>query len=239
LKSLKEVHLRPYPPYAQLLHTASIPAPVIEVLQNIEKEFFGSVLNAGPFCSQLVSQLFMSSGIEIGSGAPRNISPFDLGESEQFSKVPDCVNTISEAEAVSFSEAPKIEKLIDFEPTPILSPLLDGAGKIVDRIVHFEQTGSDEPAEVKYRLSDIAKGELDELDYWSKWVSDVFWNWQRDAPGCFANCADETAMRRARTESSILKKLMTPCANVSSCRSEAFSLSRVEQNLEGFRERYR
>jgi hypothetical protein len=230
LRSLSSVYLLAYPSYARLLSTTKVPEPLIDAMEKIASRFFGSVLNPGPFCSQLICQVFAANEIDIGPGIPESISPAALAASDQFECV-CCVRSISDAEAAAFV-APDIAKLLEFNPTPLMSPLLANATAIVDRAIHYERTRSADLEDIIFRVPEIGKTELKELEDWCRDVSYVFWRWYHEAPKCFPTCVEETQKRTAKIESSIIRSQMKPCSNIFECKSQAFGLSRVQQNIQ-------
>ena len=76
--------------------------------------------------------------------------------------------------------------------------------------------------------------ELEMLDEWCRTVSDTFWDWYRNAPDCFAHCAEETQKRAAKEASEIFRRLIKPCTNVYECRSQTFGLRRVQEFIDEF-----
>lgn len=236
LKSLSSMYLLAYPSYAQLLSTSDFPKPIIDAMEKIASGFFGSVLNPGPFCSQLICQVFAANKIDIGTGTPESTSPGDFAASNQFDEV-DCVSSVSDADAAAFV-ASDIEKLLEFNPTPVMSPVLADTSAIFDRAIHYDRTGSADLENIIFRVPEIGKLELKQLEDWCLDVSDIFWRWYREAPTCLSTCVEETQKRTAKMESSTVLGLMKPCSSVFECKSKAFGLSRVEQNIEHLKQKW-
>jgi hypothetical protein len=217
LERLSSAYLLAYPSYARLLGTANFPKPTIDAMEKITAEFFGSVLNPGPFCSQLICQVFAANKIDTGTKTPESTSPDDLAASNEFVDV-DCVEHVSDADAAAFVAA-DIEKLLDFNPTPVLSPMLADASAIADRSNHYENTGSADLNDITFRVPEIGKQELKKLVEWSLLVSDLFWRWYHEAPICLTACVEH-------------------CSNIFDCKSKVFGLSRAEQNIDYLKQKW-
>jgi hypothetical protein len=228
MKALQPFYLQDYPAFVDLMRTAPIPEALLSAFRQIAETIFGPVYNAGPFCSELVCRLLAESSFTFGARSATGTAPIDLALSGEFDTL-DVVSQKSDSD-----DAPDIEKLFRFVPTPFLSPPSALAAAIAERVRYFKRTGSRRLDEVTYSKTSLGQQELETLNEWCQTVSDAFWNWYRNAPGCLASCSEKTQKRLANETSEIMRRLVQPCTNVYGCRSQVFGLDHVRDLIDAF-----
>jgi hypothetical protein len=225
LAGLGPLYLKAYPPYASFLSTFRQGAHLTEPVKSALSEVFGSVHNPGPFCSGLVAHLLDLIGLG-GENVAASYAPIDFQTSNQFCNVTRGEEITQTNTKVPF--AARIEKLLNVEGTPFLSPLIAHAGAIVDRIVRYERTGLKDLKGVTFRVPEIATQELSAVMEWCSSLSDGFWDWYREAPQCFATCPEKKRARTTAPVGSIVYKLATAkCEDIYRC--SCFSLHKLEE----------
>jgi hypothetical protein len=189
---------------------------MVDALTSLRAGFLGSIRDPGPFCSQLVGQLLEQQGLAASKRPAARMAPIDLEHSDEFIEV-DCAIEVAPSPAPT-RRGRDIEKLLDFNATPTLSPVFADFSQVIDLAVFVEQTGSWDFSKVKFREFTFAKDETIRLENWCNKVSGVFWSWYRQAPACFATCADKKRERTTATENTMVWKLATArCNDIYEC----------------------
>jgi hypothetical protein len=185
---IKTYYAKEYPPLMRFLRTIGMPARWQIAAERVGN-FFEKVRNPGPYCSELVADIFKTLGLVGGRAARFMPSDFAYENSifkaipEAIVQVPDDVARSSSMRAehhlglMSVLAPPETDRVFDVELM-----------RVIQLRASIERQWNNASWDANEQRRKAFDEKLDAIERWGHDASDPFWEWLRAATACYSSC---------------------------------------------------